>query len=80
MVGSEEISPWDRLVHPLARFLDYAFGCRHTHLSRVFTIHGRSYKVCCDCGKDFDYSLRTMAIVRHKILRPRLRLLRRQHT
>jgi len=30
------------------------FGCRHRHLSRVFTIKHRTYKVCFDCGREFD--------------------------
>ena len=30
------------------------FGCRHRHLSRVFTIKRRTYKVCFDCGREFD--------------------------
>ena len=32
----------------------YIFGCRHRHLSRVFTIKRRTYKVCFDCGQEFD--------------------------
>jgi hypothetical protein len=28
--------------------------CRHRHLSRVFTIERRSYKVCFDCAREFD--------------------------
>jgi hypothetical protein len=30
------------------------FGCRHRHLSRVFTIKQRTYRVCFDCGREFD--------------------------
>ena len=30
------------------------FGCRHRHLSRVFTIKRRTYRVCFDCGREFD--------------------------
>jgi hypothetical protein len=30
------------------------FGCRHRHLSRVFTIKHRTYRVCFDCGREFD--------------------------
>jgi len=40
--------------------LDFLFGCHHGHLSRVFTISGRTYKVCCNCGKKFTYSLASM--------------------
>ena len=32
----------------------FFFGCRHHHLSRVFTIKNRTYKVCFDCGREFD--------------------------
>jgi hypothetical protein len=38
------------------------FGCRHVPLSRVFTLKGETYKVCCDCGAKFAYSLETMSI------------------
>jgi hypothetical protein len=30
------------------------FGCRHRHLSRVFTIKHRTYRVCFDCAREFD--------------------------
>ena len=45
-------------------FLEFPFGCHHGQLSRVFTIGGESYRVCCDCGAKFAYSLQTMSIVR----------------
>jgi len=45
--------------------LDFLFGCHHRHLSRVFTINGRTYRVCCDCGAKFGYSLTSMSIERH---------------
>ncbi len=32
----------------------FIFGCRHRHLSRVFTIKLRTYRVCFDCGREFD--------------------------
>jgi len=48
---------------PLA-VLDFLFGCHHVHLSRVFTLKGQTYKVCCDCGAKYAYSLETMSIVR----------------
>ena len=41
---------------------NFLFGCRHSNLSRVFTIRRRTYRVCCDCGAEFDYSLVAMAI------------------
>lgn len=40
---------------------DLLFGCHHTHLSRVFTLDRRTYRVCLGCGAKFDYSLDTMA-------------------
>ena len=42
--------------------LDFLFGCHHVHLSRVFTLQGETYRVCCDCGAKFAYSLKTMSI------------------
>jgi hypothetical protein len=41
---------------------DLIFGCHHSHLSRVFTMGGRSYRVCCDCGTKFKYSLASMCM------------------
>jgi hypothetical protein len=41
--------------------LDFVFGCHHRHLSRVFTIDRRTYRVCCDCGAKFGYSLTSMS-------------------
>ena len=40
--------------------LDCLFGCHHSNLSRVFTIDGRTYRVCLSCGAEFDYSLKGM--------------------
>jgi hypothetical protein len=50
--------------------LDFLFGCHHVHLSRVFTLEGETYKVCCDCGAKFAYSLETMSIERRLPLTP----------
>jgi len=44
----------------IERALEFLFGCRHSAMSRVFTIRGRSYQVCCDCGATREYSLETM--------------------
>ena len=41
---------------------DFIFGCHHSHLSRVFTMGGRTYRVCCDCGARFKYSLTSMCM------------------
>ena len=38
----------------LLKLFQFFFGCRHRHLSRVFTIKHRTYKVCFDCGQEFD--------------------------
>lgn len=54
----------------LVVILDYLFGCQHDHISRVFTLQGETYKVCCDCGAKFAYSLETMSIVRRLPLPP----------
>lgn len=80
MSGSvEEISLGDKLMNAFANALDCVFGCHHEHMSRVFTIKGRTYQVCCDCGRDFTYSLRMMSIVRHRTPGLRLKLLRMRH-
>jgi hypothetical protein len=36
--------------------IQFAFGCRHGHMSSVFTIKKRSYRVCLSCGREFDYA------------------------
>lgn len=38
----------------LPAVFQFIFGCRHRHLSRVFTIKNRTYRVCFDCGREFD--------------------------
>jgi len=38
----------------LPGILQFIFGCRHRHLSRVFTIKHRTYRVCFDCGREFE--------------------------
>jgi hypothetical protein len=43
---------------------DFLFGCRHADLSRVFTISGQTYRVCCTCGSRFSYSLANMRMGR----------------
>lgn len=75
MSAPESAPLWDSVTHPLANALDYAFGCHHRKLSRVFTIHGHSYKVCCDCGATFNYSLETMSMRKRRRLRSALRRL-----
>jgi RNA polymerase-binding transcription factor DksA len=48
-------------MNPLARVFQFVFGCRHRHLSRVFTIKERTYKVCFDCGEEFDLPVAHLA-------------------
>ncbi len=48
----------------VTRLLEFLFGCHHSSLSRVFTIGRRTYRVSCECGAEFDYSLENMAIQR----------------
>lgn len=48
----------------IRNFFNLLFGCRHGNLSRVFTIRRRTYRVCCDCGAEFDYSLAAMSTYR----------------
>jgi hypothetical protein len=40
-------------MNPLHWMFQFAFGCHHRHLSRVFTIKKWTYKVCLDCGHEF---------------------------
>lgn len=54
------------LLARLALIFDVLFGCHHVHLSRVFTIKRETYRVCCDCGAKFAYSLETMSIQRRR--------------
>ena len=41
-------------MNPIGWLMHFVFGCHHAHMSRVFTIKGRTYKVCFDCGEEFD--------------------------
>ena len=52
------------LLEWLAAVLEFFFGCRHRNLSRVFTMDRQTYRVCCECGARFGYSLATMSIER----------------
>jgi hypothetical protein len=76
MASSERTPLSDSVTHPFANALELACGCHHAKLSRVFTIEGRSYKVCCDCSAKFDYSLRSLSIVPHGRFFTALRRLR----
>jgi hypothetical protein len=52
----------------MSRFLSdlfwRVFGCHHSNVSRPFTLRSRTYRVCCGCGAEFDYSLKTMSFTR----------------
>jgi len=41
-------------MNPLGWVLQLAFGCHHGHISRVFTIAKRTYKVRVDCSHEFS--------------------------
>jgi hypothetical protein len=43
-------------MKPLVWIFRFVFGCHHSRLSRVFTIKQRTYQVCFECGKEFEYS------------------------
>jgi len=60
--------------------LDFLFGCHHHNLSRVFTIDGRTYRVCYECGAEFKYSLTSMSIVQrlYRVIPGSLALVSRQ--
>ena len=38
----------------------FAFGCHHSQMSRVFTIRKRTYRVCFECGQEFDAAAPTI--------------------
>lgn len=75
MRQSEDVPLWQSITQPFASVLDFAFGCRHRKLSRVFTIDNQSYRVCCECGATFNYSLETMSVGRRRRLLSALRQL-----
>ena len=48
------------------KMLQRAFGCRHSQLSRVFTLDRRTYRVCLQCAKQIEYSWETMCCLSPK--------------
>jgi hypothetical protein len=58
------------LMATLITILDFLFGCHHINLSRVFTLGGETYRVCCDCGAKYTYSLEAMSMKGRLRLRP----------
>ena len=41
-------------MKPLVWIFQFAFGCHHKQMSRVFTIKRRTYQVCFKCGREFE--------------------------
>jgi hypothetical protein len=41
-------------------FSEILFGCNHARVTRPFTLHAQTYKVCLDCGKQIYYSAQEM--------------------
>lgn len=52
---------WLRAIYNF--FYEIFFGCSHDRLTRPFTMHAHSYKVCLDCGSQFPYSLEKMRLL-----------------
>jgi len=48
----------------------FAFGCHHNQLSRVFTLNKRTYQVCFECGREFEYSWAQMHSLRRSVGNP----------
>lgn len=57
---------------------DFLFGCHHNNLSRTFTFEGQTYRVCCDCGAKFKYSLASMSVERRPSWGPHVKPARRR--
>ncbi|HEY4903706.1 MAG TPA: hypothetical protein VIH89_09565 [Candidatus Sulfotelmatobacter sp.] len=38
------------------KMFQFAFGCHHRELSRVFTLERQTYQVCLRCGQQVQYS------------------------
>jgi len=50
-----------RVLRAVFRFFYEIFlGCSHTHLTRIFTLHSETYRVCLDCGAHLPHSPVTM--------------------
>jgi hypothetical protein len=43
------------MMHRVQNALERIFGCWHRNVSRPFTISGRTYEVCLNCGRQFPY-------------------------
>ena len=63
LIGTSTMRPVQEMsTMNFTTLLNFLFGCHHVNLSRVFTIRRRTYRVCCDCGAEFDYSIEKMAV------------------
>ncbi len=51
------------MKNPFGAVFDFFLDCHHRELTRVFTLKGRTYRVCCQCGAEFEYSLEDMRLV-----------------
>ncbi len=56
----------NNVLEPVLRTLDWLFGCHHRNLSWAFTRDGRTYRVCWDCGCEFDYCWSTLRFASHR--------------
>jgi len=52
------------MLQPIFSVFQFAFGCHHRQRSVVFTIKKRTYQVCLNCGREFDYSWALMHSIR----------------
>jgi hypothetical protein len=55
------------LMKLLPSIFQFAFGCQHSQMSRVFTIKKRTYQVCFECGQEFEYSWEQMHSLRWNV-------------
>jgi hypothetical protein len=44
----------------------FVFGCSHRNVGWPITLGDRTYRVCCNCGVEFDYSWDTMSYVHRR--------------
>ena len=51
-------------MKPFDSIFRIAFGCHHRQRSGVFTIKKRTYQVCLNCGREFEYSWTLMHSIR----------------
>lgn len=57
------------IMEVLQSIFEAIFGCRHSNLSRPFTIEGHTYKVCMECSHQVFYSRDTMKPLSRRELR-----------